>query len=397
MVTFDNRTGEALITGPAIFPAIAEAIASAEHEVDIAMFVFDRSDAYDEIMAALVRLQQRRAAAGSDHPVVVRIVIDAQKAVFNTAPEIIERAISGLAALDLDPNHVQVFLATYEHLTLGNLHTKTVVVDGRIGMLGGANVQSQHDYDDPWLDSFYGVEGPAAQTLLADFDHAWTKARKWHCDAAACQRWDDAPPIWHPGEVLEPTFDDAGACTPVIALNRTAWGGFNNDVNNPMAQGLLAAMAGATERIRIQTPNLNDDAVRDALVAAVGRGVEVQIVLSLGFNATAMGFFGGSNAYVADDLRARVIAEAPDHAERLDIRWYSPDGVAPVDGNGSGASHLKYLSIDGQIAVVGSTNMDTIAWNHSRETNLAFDSAEVTRRWDAQVFEPSFARAIPAW
>jgi len=353
MVSYDNTVHDALLTGPAIFPVMADAIAAAEHEVDIAMFVFAQSDAYDEIMAGLARLADRRAAAGSDQPVVVRLVVDAQKAFFNTGPEIANAAFEGIARLNLSPDHVQVFVATYEHLTLGNLHTKSVVIDGRIGMLGGANVQHQHDYADPWLDSFYLIEGEAAQTLLADFDHAWTKARVWHCDpsldAAWCARWEDAPPIWHPAAVLEPQLDGPSSCAPAIALNRTAWGGFNNDVDNPMDQGLLAAMSGAERRIRIQTPNLNDDAVRDALVAAVSRGVDVQLVLSLGFNERAMAFFGGGNASVADDLRRRVLDQAPDQAHRLQIRFYSADGITPVEGNGFGASHLKYLSVDGQL------------------------------------------------
>lgn len=401
MVTTNNRVGDALIAGPAIFPAVADVIAQAEHEVDIAMFVFAPSDAYDEILEGLSRLAQRRAAEGGEQPVVVRLVVDAQKAFFNTGPEIANRAFSGIAGLGLDPDHVQVLIATYEHFALGNLHTKSVIVDGRRGMLGGANVQPQHDFEAPWLDSFYAVEGEAAQTLLADFDHAWGKARAWHCDAQGaegswCTRWDDAPPIWHPAAVMDPAFDDALGCAPAIALNRTAWGGFNNSVDNPMAQGLLAAFDHAKHRIRIQTPNLNDDAVRDALVRAVARGVDVQLVLSLGFNERAMGLFGGGNEAVADDLHARVAKEAPGQAAHLQIRFYSEDGVTPVEGNVPGASHLKYLSVDDQLVVVGSTNMDTIAWNHSRETNLGFDSAEVTRRWDAQVFEPSFSRGV-AW
>lgn len=400
MLTTNNRVGDALLTGPAIFPAMADAIASAEHEVDLAMFVIAPSDAYGEILDGLSRLEARRSAAGGEQPVIVRIVVDAQKAFFNTGPEMANRAYSGIAALSLDPDHVQVMVATYEHLALGNLHTKSLIVDGRVAMLGGANVQDQHDFEAPWLDSFYAVEGEAAQTMLADFDHAWTKARKWHCAAegdqgAWCTRWDDAPPIWHPAAVMDPTFDALG-CAPAIALNRTAWGGFNNSVDNPMAQGLLTAFDHAERRIRIQTPNLNDDAVRDALVRAVGRGVDVQLVLSLGFNERAMGFFGGGNEAVADDLVSRVAKEAPGHQAHLQIRFYSEDGVTPVDGNGPGASHLKYLSVDDQLVVVGSTNMDTIAWNHSHETNLGFDSAQVTQRWDAQVFEPSFARGV-AW
>lgn len=401
MVRFRNRAADALLTGPNIFPTMADQIARAESEVDIAMFVYDHSDAYDEISDALARLESRQIARGATSPVIVRIVVDAMKAVANTAPEMAARVFDGIARLELDPDHVQVMIATYEHLTLGNLHTKTVVIDGQTAMLGGANVQDQHDYADPWMDSFYLVQGDAAQTLLADFDQAWNEATQWVCDGdaePACRRWEDAPPAWHPAAVLEADFDALGlgeACIPTLALSRTAWGGFNNNIDNPQDQGLLAVMDAAREHIQMQTPNLNDDAVRDALIRALARGVKVRIVLSMGFNDGPMNLLGGTNEEVADDLRERARAEASPHADALEIRWYSRDGVTPVDGNVSGASHLKYLSVDGELAVVGSTNMDTIAWNHSRETNLAIDHAGVTAMWDAQVFAPNFARGVP--
>jgi phosphatidylserine/phosphatidylglycerophosphate/cardiolipin synthase-like enzyme len=251
------------------------------------------------------------------------------------------------------------------------------------------------------MDSFYALEGRAAQTFLADFDQAFDKAVKWHCardehDEPACKKWDEAPGSWHASEVLDPDFASmnlAGACIPAIAVSRTAWGGFNNNIDNPMDQGILAALDGATTRIRMQTPNLNDDAVKDALIRAVTRGVEVQIIMSLGFNDTAMKLFGGTNEENVASLLDRVKSDP--NADKLQFRWYSIDGTTPIDGNVAGASHLKYLSVDGQLAIVGSTNMDTLAWNHSRETNVAVDRQSVTSAWDAQVFEPNWDRSIP--
>lgn len=402
MIGLHNRAADPLLTGPEIFPAMAERIASAEHEVDIAMFVFNYSDAYDDVVAGVAELEARRRAAGAEQPVIVRIVVDAMKAFVNAPEDMALRAFDGIAQLELDPDYVQVMIATYEHLAFGNLHTKTVVVDGRLAMLGGANIQRQHDYDAPWMDAFFTLEGEAAQTLLADFDHAWNKSRQWVCEREGgenrCVRWDDAPPAWHPAAVLEPDLSDvAERCVPTIALNRTAWGGPNNNIDNPQDQGVLALFDAAETHIRIQTPNLNDDAVRDALVRALARGVEIQIVLSMGFNDAPMNFLGGTNEEVAADLHRRAGKEAAQFADRLQIRWYSRDGQNPIDGNVPGASHLKYVSIDGRVAVVGSMNMDTIAWNHSRETNLAIDDPGVTAAWDARAFEPHFSRGVPAW
>ena len=403
-VQLRNRAGDALLTGTSIFPAMADRIALAQHEVDIAFFVYNYSDAYDEVGDALARLESRQIAKGASEPVIVRIVVDSMKAFVNRPEDMAMRVFDGISHLHLDPQLVHVSIATYEHLALGNLHTKTVVIDGTTGMLGGANIQSQHDYADPWMDSFYTVQGEAAQALLADFDDAYDHATQWVCSLdergqPTCQPWPDAPSAWHTAAVLDPDVGALGlegACIPTIVLSRTAWGGLNNDVNNPQDQGFLAAMDGAQSSIHIQTPNLNDDAVRDALIRALERGVEVRIVLSMGFNDGPMNLLGGTNEEVAADLFRRAQGEAPTHADLLHIRWYSRDGAQPVDGNVSGASHLKYTSVDGQLAIVGSSNMDTISWNHSRETNLAVDHPGVAASWDAQVFEPNYERAIPA-
>lgn len=74
-------------------------------------------------------------------------------------------------------------------------------------------------------------------------------------------------------------------------------------------------MDAAEERLRIQTPNLNDDAPKDAILRAVARGVPVELIISIAFNDTF------------DSL--------------LDN-----GGQAPV----------KYTSVDGQLVIIGSTN-----------------------------------------
>ena len=41
-----------------------------------------------------------------------------------------------------------------------------------------------------------------------------------------------------------------------------------------------------------------------------------------------------------------------------------------------GSSHVKAMAVDGDLAIVGSSNMDKTSWHFSGETNLAlFDRA----------------------
>jgi phosphatidylserine/phosphatidylglycerophosphate/cardiolipin synthase-like enzyme len=76
------------------------------------------------------------------------------------------------------------------------------------------------------------------------------------------------------------------------------------------------------------------------------------------------------------------------------VRWYSRAGATAVFGNGEYASHAKYSSIDDEVVVVGTANMDTQSWNNSREVNVVVDDAAVTQAWDAQLFDADFGRGI---
>jgi len=200
----------------------------------------------------------------------------------------------------------------------------------------------------------------------------------------------------------------------MITLNRRARGEPNNDIDNAQDAGFLAAMASARERIKIFTPNLNDDAAKDEIIAALRRGVEVDVILSKGFNAAFSATNGGTNAENAIELYARAQLEvgAATACDQLDLRWYarSEDGAAVVvddlacsdelqdvcqGGHAPGASHTKYMSIDGEVALVGSMNQDTHSWNFAGETNVAIDATHATQLYDQTVFDSAFVLAAP--
>jgi phosphatidylserine/phosphatidylglycerophosphate/cardiolipin synthase-like enzyme len=77
------------------------------------------------------------------------------------------------------------------------------------------------------------------------------------------------------------------------------------------------------------------------------------------------------------------------------------DGVTPVEGNldqdegVNGPSHVKYLSVDGQLAIVGSANLDNQSFSRSREVNVVIDSADVVAAWDTQLFGAELKGAVP--
>ena len=132
---------------------------------------------------------------------------------------------------------------------------------------------------------------------------------------------------------------------------------------------------------------------------AARQSIHVELVLSKKYEefTESLPTRGGTNDDAVKNLyeMARE-AGVTRPCEMLQVRWFSNDGKTPAEENGPPTSHAKYLSVDGQVVIVGSANMDIQSWRNSREVNVVVDSAATTRAWDAQVFEPSFDIGIPA-
>ena len=390
------------ITGPQIFPAMADLIASARYEVDFQTYVWEQdSQPAQEILAALTRLARNRLADPTrDRPVRARFLLDASDIGFGS--QAIEDSMPALAgaleALALDPRAVTWEIGAFVHSTLGNLHVKTLVVDGMVAMVTGANPQHHHDYAEPWHDAGFVVRGEVALGMLGDFEDAWLRSAQWTCgsalgDPTACTR-TPSPTVYR--VLVDPALD--GTCMPVmIAMRMADPSALSNDVDNPQDQAFLAAFDAATDHIRLQSPNLNDDAAKAGLLAAVRRGVRVDIILSKGFNfvTESLPGQGGPNVTTVAELYATLRAEGmSDVCDRLRIRWHSFDGIMAVDGNGPRASHTKYASVDDRIALAGTANMDTQSWNNSREVNVLVDDGTTTVSWDTMLFIPDFEQGI---
>jgi phosphatidylserine/phosphatidylglycerophosphate/cardiolipin synthase-like enzyme len=390
---------DVLIEGPEIFPKMAELIAGAKREVLFQTFIWDgESVAAKTIIGALGRLQDRLRAEAPEAPVRVRIVVDASRLglMSKRTSDIMPIIAAAIEEQHLDPSLVDWQIAAFEHTFLGVTHSKTLVVDGVQAVITGANPEIVHDPGEPWHDSGYQVSGEVARALMADFDYAWNRAERWTCgsnrDGNDCGH--DTKPIDHaPLDIDLPT----DTCKPILVIGRKRNANpFNNRTDNTQDRAFLAAFTNATRRIRIETPNLNDDHAKKALLAAMEHGVVVELIVGKKFNEreeNAPGQGGGNEKNVKQLYEK--LAERKIPCDRLQARWYSYDGKEPVVGNGPRASHTKYATIDGQVAIVGSTNMDTQSWNNAHEVDIVVDDAEIVRAWDGQLFEPDFSRAIP--
>ena len=385
-----RNTVRAFLSGAClVFEHMAEMVAAAQSEVLLQTFSWqDPSTAADLLRAALCELQDNqraRAALRPVQPVAVRIMVRRSPVQWLQAPQM--PALEALVC-QLDPNLVQLQVMEHPERLIGAMHSKSLVVDGSMAMLSGANIQRLFDRHVGWYDSGVLLTGDVAQGLRADALHLWSRCRQ-RCSNAELAPPDPAlaPPAADPACDLE-------AGTPMLVLSRRGQGNpWRLNVDTPKDQAVLAALQLAARRICLISPNLNFPPVLNSLEQALRRGVRVDLVLSHGFNDDTERLFlgqGGINTWVVARLRHRL-RDDPAALARLQLRWFSRDGSGAVQGKTVGTNHAKGMCVDDCLVLMGSFNFDTQS-SHSREIGVCIGCAVAARDWLDEIFMPAFLR-----
>lgn len=316
-----NGTGtfEVLTNGPAFYSAILQTMREAQHSINVEAYIFQKS----EIGRLYLEAMTERARAG----VHVNVVLDA----FGSAGA----TRSFFAPLLQAGGKV----AWYNRLTWYRLskidnrtHRELVVIDGKIGFIGGAGVADQWSEGvkgkPRWRDTMVRVEGEAVPNLQATFAENWL---------AAC------------GELLVgQTYFPELTCphqTAALVVNSTPTNGGSTRAR-VLFQLLLAS---ARHSISITTPYfLPDKGLTEELCRAVKKGVKVRILVP---------------GRKSDHLLTRSTSRGgygPLLKAGAEVYEYQPTMI-----------HAKVLCVDGLWAVVGSTNFDNRSFGLNDEVNLA--------------------------
>jgi cardiolipin synthase len=315
------KTGvlEVLTNGQCFYPAALEAMRSAQRSVCLEAYVFQKS----EIGRLYLEAMTERAKAG----VQVNVVLDAFGSWGVTG-----RSVKALT----DAGGRVEFYNKARWYSLSRLdnrtHRELLIVDGRIGFIGGAGVADQwwkgKGKNPRWRDTLVRVEGEAVSNLLATFAENWLASH---------------------GELLVgPRYFPEIECkrkTVAMVVNSTPTPGGSTRAR-VLFQVLLAS---AQRTISITTPYfLPDKGLVRELCRAVERGVRLRIL---------------------------VPGRKSDHAL---TRSTSRGGYGPLLRAGGevfeyqpSMIHAKVLVVDGLWAVVGSTNFDNRSFGINDEVNMA--------------------------
>ncbi len=303
-------------------------IDGARDQVHLLFYIFSTDGTGDRIMSALVRA----AARG----VTCRLLIDA----------VGSRQWAHAIVARLRPRGIEVHrilpirvLGRTTRIDLRN-HRKIVVIDGRIGYTGSQNViDAEHGFGWPNHELMVRVRGPVVGELQAVFVADWYLETETELAEA----------------VLYPAQEEVGtSLAQVLPSGPDLEAGGIDEL-------FVALIHSARERVVISTPYfVPSEPLFQALQVAVLRGAEVHLLLSGRSDHPLVHL--AQRSYYAELLRAGAA-----------IHLYQP-----------GFLHANHMSIDGTVAVVGSSNIDMRSFALNSEISLVLYDQEA-----APLFERS--------
>ncbi|MGY4858283.1 cardiolipin synthase [Cryobacterium sp. AP23] len=228
---------------------------------------------------------------------------------------------------------LQPFKGKWQRPDLRN-HRKLVIIDGRVGFMGSQNVIDR-TYNMKrnirrglkWKDLMVRLEGPIVSGLNAIF------ITDWYSETNELLTRDIEPV--HPVQVSDPIDCQVVPSGP----------GFVGENNLRL---FLALLYYAQERIVITSPYfVPDESIMYAVTTAVQRGLHVELFVSeIGDQALV---YHAQRSYYEELLRAGV-----------KIYMYKAPYVL----------HAKHFTIDDDVAVIGSSNMDMRSFSLNFEVSL---------------------------
>ncbi len=340
MPATEGNTLRILRNGDEIFPAMLDAIGAAERTIDFLTFIYWSGG-----------IGQRFADAfceAADRGVRVRILVDSVGARLMDQDLVAQLEDSACILRRFRPVRRSRPWEVH-HRT----HRKVMIVDEAVGFTGGVGIADQWLGDarnaDEWRDTHFEIRGPAVDGLRAAFLDNWHETDQDLFDPDV-DRFPDQP-------------TDGPSIVQVVR-------GTAETGTSDIATLVSTLVQLAERRIRIATAYfVPDDDTVNLLCDARDRGVEVQILLP------------GPHA----DKRFVQLAGETQYAELLEcgieIWAYQPSML-----------HAKIITVDGELATVGSANLNRRSTRHDDEVNLVVIDPEFVRRLDEH-FEEDLARS----
>ena len=313
--------------------AMADAIDQAQKFVHVEFFILVEDEATAPIFDALERACQRAVQVRvlSDH--VVQFLYPNRKKTL--------RRFAAMGAEYRPMLPLQPFRGHWRRPDLRN-HRKLLVVDGLVGFTGSQNLIIDHYHKKKairrglhWHELMVRLTGPIVRELDAVF------ITDWYSETDELLALDTSP--------VRPDEDSELVDAQVVPSGPS----FDNDNNLKL---FAAMIQNARKRISVTSPYyVPDETIQMALVTAASRGLDVELFVSeIGDQFMV---FHAQRSYYEQLLRAGV-----------KIYLYRAPTIL----------HAKHFSIDDDVAVIGSSNLDIRSLSLHMELSVLVHGAAFT-------------------
>ena len=407
---------------------MANMIPLAKYEILLQTYIWrPKSNASRAIGFALRQLQEK----SSEHNRTVTVLIIAshyRKPLKSWHTDVKDITKFGLPNATELPN-LRIKFRTVHVAFRGSLHSKSLIIDRQVALITSGNVN-----DKPFLELMAVVQGHVVESLRADFMYSWARL----IISPVASGWDlirQLEMLDHDGLNMRPDFEEdsvpvalenmdlaraenpseynvslsllelpdlppsdldiplsVDAVVPTMINSKTPVGAiklWTRNKDNPAFRSLLGLIHNAQSEIFIAVPNFNTDAVLEALVDALGRGVRISLTTTLGMNDATERFSGGTNllAYrkFQEAAMERLSMNEEELQSRLKLCWYvKKNETAPTM---RWVSHIKFIALDDAVSYFGSTNLDDQSIWYSQEVNLVVDDMNITKTLKGAIIE----------
>lgn len=322
---------EIFVAGRDKFDAMFRDIDNAKQHIHIEYYVWDDDIVGNQLKDLLIRK--------STEGVKVRVIVDAVGS-WKVKNRFYEQMRS--AGIEVEEfMKVKFPMFTY-HVNYRN-HRKIVVIDGKIGYIGGMNIADRYINGTSWgnwRDTHIRIEGKGVQGLQSVFLIDWFMVSK---SLITARKY--FPPLKNYGD----------------NLSQIVTSGPYSQAREIM-QGFMQAIFNATSCVYVQTPYfIPPDGLFEALISASIRGVDVRLMVSRKSDTVLVQL--ASRSYFKRLMLAGV-----------KVYFYEP-----------GFLHSKLTVIDDSLTMIGSANFDVRSFEQNLEV-VAFVYNESTAKQAKDIF-----------
>ncbi len=346
-----------LIDGASFFPSMLADIETAETDIHILIFGFKAGEIGNQFRDLLVR----KAQAG----VGVRVITEAAFSQPGLGSKEFYASLvaggvqvvanqGGFVDLDglLGQRRIDWRFDDFGHFD----HRKVVIVDGRVGYVGGPGIEDH--YATGTHDLMLRLEGPIVAQLQAVF------LLSWRFQGGPLPPAPAGLDRFFPAEVAGADAADAAGVPMEILLNNPGEG------HHPITEAFRAAVRDARRRLYVISPYLSDHGILRGLIDAGERGVDVRVIVPS--NPHSLPASGSVRHWF------RALRDAG-----VDLREH-PE-----------MAHAKVVLSDDTV-LAGTANLDALSLRQNWELQLRIVDPAVADRFARELFDRDMEIATPA-